>query len=63
MNTTGGVLVVLHEQHEDVVREMRERMIQKREREREREREMGKFGNEKCIAYDMTHIVMWYLFI
>jgi hypothetical protein len=24
---------------------------------------MGKFGNEKCIAYDMTHIVMWYLFI
>jgi hypothetical protein len=40
MNTTGGVLVVLHEQHEDVVREMRERMIQKREeRERERERE------------------------
>jgi hypothetical protein len=39
MNTTGGVLVVLHEQHEDVVREMRERMIQKRERERERERD------------------------
>jgi hypothetical protein len=40
MNTTGGVLVVLHEQHEDVVREMRERMIQKRERERERERNL-----------------------